>query len=162
MARGEPVPSHEKKSKTFLNSLVAQYLKPVYERLTNEKLMSRCLLGMTQNANESFHAVVWSHCPKHIFVGSKRVAIATALAVANFNRGSRGVLEFVEAIGCSVTREMESRGVKRDQIRVIRAEKGEMTEIKRRRAKRTLDNISREEGLAVAEGNLYLAGGADD
>lgn len=154
------MPNH-RSSKTHLNPTVAKFVKPVYERLTNEKLMSRCLMGMTQNANESFHSVVWTYCPKHIFVGAKRVAIATALAVANFNRGSKGMLDFVKAVGCSLSNNMQLSGIRRDKDRVVRAEKSELAEVKRRRAKRTLENSSREEGLAVVEGHLYLAGAAD-
>ena len=35
-------------------------LNPSYARLTEENLLARCLRHATQNANESFHHVIWS------------------------------------------------------------------------------------------------------
>ena len=35
---------------------IIQLLKPIYNRLGSQLLLSRCLLGQTQNANESLHS----------------------------------------------------------------------------------------------------------
>ena len=39
-------------------------LKAVYARMTSEKLLEKCLLGYTQNPNESLHGRIWNLCPK--------------------------------------------------------------------------------------------------
>ena len=56
-------------------------------RLAHVDLLKRCTLGKTQNANESFHYVVWSKCPKMTLVGLQRVVSATCCAVSKFNAG---------------------------------------------------------------------------
>ena len=66
---------------------VAEHVKEVYIRLAHVDLLKRCTLGKTQNANESLHSVVWSKCPKMIFVGLERVVSATCSAVSQFNAG---------------------------------------------------------------------------
>jgi len=35
-------------------------VKPIYEDLSNDELLSRCLGDFTQNSNENFNATVWA------------------------------------------------------------------------------------------------------
>ena len=44
---------------TFLSKL-----KPTFDDLSSADLLSRCINGYTQNANESLHGMIWSRCPK--------------------------------------------------------------------------------------------------
>ena len=62
-------------------------MKEVYPRLSHKDLLGRCKLGLTQNANESLHSMVWQKCPKTSFIGIERVVSATCGAVAEFNAG---------------------------------------------------------------------------
>ena len=62
MIIGEELVSHSV-MKTRVNEDIAPLLKPVYERLSNRELLSKCLLGKTQNNNESFH-IIWCKCKK--------------------------------------------------------------------------------------------------
>ena len=39
-------------------------LKPIYQVLSHEDLLSKCLHGLTQNENESFNATIWVRVPK--------------------------------------------------------------------------------------------------
>ena len=39
-------------------------LKNVFERLFHLTLMESCVIGATQNLNESFNRTIWQHCPK--------------------------------------------------------------------------------------------------
>ena len=43
--------------------------------------MQRCVLGATQNQNESFNALIWGRCPKAEFHSAAVVEIATYLAL---------------------------------------------------------------------------------
>ena len=65
------------RSKRPVESLIYQYIhhdiipegkfeviKPIYVRLTEKSLLQKWLTGVTQNAHESFHGIVWQHCPK--------------------------------------------------------------------------------------------------
>ncbi|XP_059169949.1 uncharacterized protein LOC131951628 isoform X1 [Physella acuta] len=96
-------PSHIGRSSCFLSEVVAEKVKPIYERLTSDSLLSRCFSGMTQNANESIHAKIWARVRKHIFVGKKRVDVGTSLSVAEFNSGSVGLHNFLQHIGCKIS-----------------------------------------------------------
>ena len=44
-------------------------LRPIFKSLTDDALLDRCLMGLTQNKNECINSVLWSKCPKIKFVG---------------------------------------------------------------------------------------------
>ena len=63
------LPSHETmKIKVSLSDDESKRVQEVYKSLTTDQLMSRCLKGRTQNANESVHSKIWSKKPKTNFV----------------------------------------------------------------------------------------------
>lgn len=76
-----------------------QILKPIYEELTQDDLIERCLGFNTQNNNESFNACVWCLVPKHVFCDKKILEIATRTTVCVFNEGQRPILKILEAMG---------------------------------------------------------------
>ena len=43
-------------------------IKPIFQDLASEELLSKCLHGQTQNPNESINKVIWTTCPKTTFV----------------------------------------------------------------------------------------------
>ena len=47
------------KHKSPLAPAVVEVIKPVFEALSADELLDRCLEGATQNQNESINAVVW-------------------------------------------------------------------------------------------------------
>ena len=63
-------------------------LKPIFLDLSDEKLLTRCVQGATQNPNESINSLVWARCPKHKFNGAGPVKFAAASAVVAFNGGA--------------------------------------------------------------------------
>ena len=63
-------------------------LKPIYDRLSDAKLLERCKDGYTQNQNESFNGLVWNHAPKHKFFGYIMIRSAANLAAGYFNDGA--------------------------------------------------------------------------
>jgi len=90
-AKNEEPKSHSEMSIRLTPELVKR-MEPLYNRLSDEKLLSRCARGATQNANESLHALVWRYCPKTVFVTRPRLELAVAHAVAEFNMGTLGAL----------------------------------------------------------------------
>ena len=87
-AKGETPPSHTTMRVKFdLAPEQLENVKKVYTRLTTDEMMTRCMRGKTQNANESLHARVWNYCPKHINTTKRQVDFAVATAVSNFNVG---------------------------------------------------------------------------
>lgn len=63
-------------------------IKPIYEDLTQEKLLERCLHGKTQNPNESFNNCIWKRVPKTDFVSLNTLHLGVLDAVICFNEGS--------------------------------------------------------------------------
>ena len=65
------MPKHKDLLTIHINAKIAPYVKKVYERMSSDHLLSACLRGGTQNANESLHNVIWSQCSKvyiYIFI----------------------------------------------------------------------------------------------
>ncbi|CAH8615686.1 unnamed protein product [Dicrocoelium dendriticum] len=80
---------------------VCKAIRPVFETLASETLLSKCAHGGTQNTNESFHNLIWQRCPKAGFVGRQRLTLAVADAAVVFNDGERGRLPIFEKLGMS-------------------------------------------------------------
>ncbi|KAH9364471.1 hypothetical protein HPB48_021867 [Haemaphysalis longicornis] len=83
-AKGEPTPKH----RYNLPPHVYEALLPVYERLSDEKLLQRCLQGKTQNSNESLHSMIWALAPNEKHASLFTVQAAVAEAVLKFNAGN--------------------------------------------------------------------------
>jgi hypothetical protein len=78
---------------------VCKAIRPVFETLTSETLLSKCAHGGTQNTNESFHNSIWQRCPKTGFVGRPRLTLAVSDAAVVFNDGESGRLPIFEKLG---------------------------------------------------------------
>ncbi|GFO36110.1 hypothetical protein PoB_006261500 [Plakobranchus ocellatus] len=113
---------HEQQQPTFLNQDVVLHVRPIYEHLTNPALLSRCLLGKTQNANESLHSVIWAKCPKNTFSGLIRDRFGMTLAVAEYIMDSLDSHIFLPALGCRLTSATTCLTQKRDFKRIKSAE----------------------------------------
>ncbi|RUS88033.1 hypothetical protein EGW08_004199 [Elysia chlorotica] len=129
----QPFEPSDHEQSTFMNSDVAPHVRKVYEHLTDPELLGRCLLGKTQNSNESLHSVIWAKCPKHTFSGLNRVKIGVTLAAGEFNMGSLGSHLFFPAVGCPLTSATTSLGKKRDATRIRKAEIAHQAPAKKRR-----------------------------
>ncbi|XP_035825594.1 uncharacterized protein LOC118477666 [Aplysia californica] len=159
-AKGLPHPDHDKHMSTFISEFVAEHMIPVYTRLTDDELLSRCTGGNTQNANESVHSVIWARCPKHVFVGRQRLEIAVGLGVGEFNQGARATHYFLQELGLTIGVNTRKCGGQRDSIRKRKAEKANESVAKRRRDIRRTAQLREEQRLIEAEGGeQYSAGG---
>lgn len=59
----------------------------IYENLTSNSLLERCLKGQTQNANESFHSKFWAKCSKVKFAGLTKVLFGARVTIIQHNFG---------------------------------------------------------------------------
>ena len=64
-------------------------LKPIYLRLSEDALLTRCLDGKTQNQNESINGMIWDRVPKDVFVGAEILELGVYDVVSHFNIGSQ-------------------------------------------------------------------------
>ena len=102
-----------------LPEVFLEELGPIFERLSDEKLLKRCLSGLTQNQNESVNAQVWSRCSKTTFVGVRKVRIAVCETIAVFNTGAANKAVIMDLCGVDpgqnmlkALREQDSRRIK--------------------------------------------------
>ena len=69
--------------------------------------------GQTHHTNEALNAIIWTRCPKNIFVGRRTLEMGVNSAILNFNDGSKGlsdVLNYFDLSGAVTI----NKGVKRD------------------------------------------------
>ena len=76
------------------------------ERITIDKalsdviaLLSKCLHGETQNVNESLNNLIWTQCPKRIYVGNSVLKTVVESAVICYDDGVQGTLPVLTKLG---------------------------------------------------------------
>jgi len=157
-ARGELA---EYQHKPVLSKEIFDALCPIYEELTRDDLLQRCVGGFTQNNNEYFNATLWSIAPKTFHSGKKIVDIAADLATCTFNDGLNSIMEIMQLLEMKIGPTCYNFCLEADSRRVQAAEK-KMTDAAKeaRRAllstRKDLDELDNDK-----EGQLYGAGIAD-
>ena len=142
----------------ILPKAVFDAIKPVYLRLADRSVLEKCLMGATQNANESFNGVLWRMCPKDIFASAAVVELSASLAIARFNHGSHTLSSVLEEMGCEKGAFTQSALAKEDLLRIRRANKQSLDIEKQRRKKRRRRRKGWEEAKIDKEGVTYEAG----
>uniref|UniRef100_A0A6P7GLM6 Uncharacterized protein LOC114343927 n=1 Tax=Diabrotica virgifera virgifera TaxID=50390 RepID=A0A6P7GLM6_DIAVI len=87
---------------TALLNDVLEAIKPIYENLSSDALLERCVGGFTQNNNESVNQLIWKISPKILSGTSNLVEIAANVDVSTFNEGSFALLTFMESMGINL------------------------------------------------------------
>ena len=141
-ATGEEPGRHRVNIHTPLSADVAKHVKEVYTRLSHKDLLGRCKRGLTQNANESLHSMVWQKCPKTSFVGIERVVSATCGAVAEFNAGVAARMRHL----CDVTEvplgtHLQASAEKADSQRLSQAQRQAAASTKEARRARRIARV---------------------
>ena len=77
-------------------------IKQIFDRLRDDKLLSKCLHGKTQNVNESLNGIIWTRCPKRVYVTRKTLEIGVYSAVLEFNDGKRGIEKAMIIAGLNI------------------------------------------------------------
>ena len=137
---------------------VVEEIKPVYLRLTDKALLTRCLRGATQNRNESLNGMVWQHCPKESFCGLGTVSTAAALATIKFNAGSAKLSALLEEMGCSSGGQDAVSFAATDQFRIRNSKRKNSSQEKKERKRRRRVKKGYEEDLIDEEGVSYETG----
>jgi len=66
---------------------VVSTIQPIFNDLSDRKLLTACLHGYTQNQNEALHHVIWSLVPKEQQHSPIEVQLGIDMAVMFYNRG---------------------------------------------------------------------------
>lgn len=140
---------------------VQDMLRPIYEDLSSDDLLERCLGGNTQNNNECFNSVLWRMAPKHIFCTAKTIELAAFLSACVFNEGFVSLLRVMEVMGITIGLQAKASVDTRDDTRVHKAESVHSAASKEGRLSRRQERTAENDFFEKEEGGLYGPGIAD-
>lgn len=143
---------------TALPKEVVDAIKPIYESLTNEDLLQRCVGGFTQNSNESFNQTVWKIMPKTLPASFTTVSIAANIATCTFNEGTRGLLAVFDAMGIKVGSYAHTFAKEEDSIRIETANRRSLENTREARVARRRLKIIADAAAKAEEGTSYGPG----
>lgn len=144
-----------------LHPEIQKYVQPIFEDLSRDELLERCLGGHTQNANESFNLTVWRLAPKHLHSGLKIIEMSSCIAAGLFNEGYSSILQIMNNSDVIVGRQSKSFADKMDEQRVTRENRRSSLATKEARQARQQQLTEKNEFYEATEGPLYGAGIAD-
>ncbi|XP_067210342.1 uncharacterized protein [Linepithema humile] len=137
---------------------VLKAIKPIYEDLSKDELLERCLGGFTQNNNESFNQIVWKIAPKISPCSFTIVEMGAHIAIYTFNEGFQGLLAIMNAIGISCGLSAHHYAEKEDATRIKLSNKRAEENTREGRMRRRQHQINILEAAEEAEGSLYGPG----
>ena len=70
-----------------------------FKDLGCDELLKKCMHGETQNINESLNNLIWTKCPKQVYVGNSTSKMSVASAVIKYNDGATGLLPVLIKLG---------------------------------------------------------------
>ena len=73
------------KPSTSLPVAIKREIQTVFQDLSSDELLSRCLEDTTQNPNEAFNQFVWQRCPKQTFVSKQVLQSGVYSLVLTYN-----------------------------------------------------------------------------
>jgi hypothetical protein len=133
-------------------------LKAIFEELSADELLKKCVHGGTQNGNEAFHHLIWERCPKTIFVGRTKLELACYDAVLSFNEGEKGRLRFFSQLGIEPCVHAEKWARQQDSQHLVQSKQA-AEPVKRARKFQSLQASRAKEELERKEGGpVYLSG----
>lgn len=147
--------------KPSLSNAVLEVIRPIYESLTSDDLLERCLEAFTQNNNESLNLLIWMFAPKHLHCGKKTVEIANFLAVVIFNKGFQKILKIMEVMEMKVGQNAKIFADDRDKEHVQRSNRWASAASKEARTASREKKATLQDFFKAEEGFLYGPGIAD-
>lgn len=141
-----------------LPSNVLDAIRPIYNDLSKETLLERCVGGFNQNNNESFNQLIWKISPKIVSSGAIVVNLAAYIAVGLFNEGSKSLLFYLNSIGVSCGHNAHEYADKMDEARIALAERRAAESTREGRMLRRQHQISVLQAASSAEELLYGPG----
>ncbi|CAF1345396.1 unnamed protein product [Didymodactylos carnosus] len=85
-------------TKHSLPLAVMNAIRPVFTELASRATLNRVLNGSSENANESFHSILWSFAPKNRYSPGTIIDVCVALAVLVYNDGYQSIIPVVEQL----------------------------------------------------------------
>lgn len=140
---------------------VATVIRPIFsfKDLAADDLLTRCIDGETQNANEALNQIIWKRLPKDVFVGRSTLEIGVYSAIIGYNDGYEGLLKLIQCCGLepgAYTKRFFSR---EDISRVKASTKRSSEKVKLRRKVLHSKRKGYQDKNLETEGETYLKGG---
>ena len=70
-----------------MSKAITEIIKPIFQDLSKNRLLEKCLHGQTQNFNEAFKQLISEKCPNTIFTSKEIAKIAVSSTIINYNSG---------------------------------------------------------------------------
>ena len=137
---------------------IGKKLVPIFQRLSDPKLLNRCSRNMTQNANEALHSILWKIVPKSVYVGRKTMQTAMALAVCKYAMGASFQIVMCRVMELEPGKILKETAKKKDLKRLKRAEKAASAQAKKRRKLLKYNQLKETDTKKSTEGETYGAG----
>lgn len=150
-----------KHDKPPLSDSVLEVIRPIYEDLTSNDLLERCVGAFTQNNNESLNSTIWMFAPKHLHCGKNTIDIANYLAVVIFNEGFKQILKIMDEMGMEIGPNAKQYAECRDNERIQRSNRRASIASKEARTARREASAAQHSFFEAEEGGLYGPGIAD-
>lgn len=106
-----------------LPSDVLTAIKQIYEALSEEDLLERCVGGFNQNSNESLNQLIWKISPKNLNTSSTTGQLAAYIAASIFNEGIKALLKILNELGVNSGSNMHRFAEKKDKQRISISQK---------------------------------------
>ena len=106
------------KIKLNLPMAITEAIRPIFQDLSKDALLSKCLHGQTQNNNEAINNFIWQRCPKQTYVSRIVIEMAVSSAVLEFNEGCIGLYGVFKKLGIACGRFMDLATKRKDANRV--------------------------------------------
>jgi hypothetical protein len=119
--------------KLNLPEWIYEIIKKDFDELSNDDLLKKCLHGQTQNCNEGLNNIIWSRCPKNVYVKTDVLEMGVNSAVLSFNEGSSGIYRVFKHLNLDLGKNTITSSVKKDQKRLQNMVKKGQPQKKRRR-----------------------------
>lgn len=133
-------------------------IRPIYEDLSNSKLLDKCVHGKTQNQNESFNSLIWERLPKATYVSLTNMKLGSYDAVAHFNMGKKSSILVFEKLGMVPGRYMVKNCNTLNRKRLFKSNYKSNEQVRLRRKKLRGKKKSASDKLGDKEGCMYASG----
>ena len=113
-------------------------IRPVFDAHVDDELLSKCFHGEAQNPNEAFNNIVWTRCPKTIYVSRSIMDLGLNSAVLHYNEGACGIGNVFSYFKIDNGHYIEQDSIKRNKISIreinVKCSEGGKTRINKIRA----------------------------
>ena len=144
---------------TTFTAIDIQKVQEAFNIYATTEFCSHLTLGLTQNANESLHNMIWSLCSKNKYVSPQSIRISTAIAVVTFNEGELSLFGIMYDLGLAPSRQVYQSIFNRVRKLESSRTSKKKSNFQRRRRRMKLVKQNREKALLKSEGGGSYRGG---